>query len=516
MKNLLITLLLLFLNVAKASDCFSLNLTQPYFLNTEKIEGFLSFKNCEESFTNPLVRLELRRKDKIYAHLLVKASNSFSPFAFDIPSDLQPDVYTLAAYHIGSRNTNITSQKILIVDFEFDANKNTSVGTDSYIITDTLSVDDPWQLHLDNSFDEGSDVSVTIASLEQLPHNKKWKKNESPRARFTYQYGHKPALYADFIEGRLLNKENNKPCKQCPIFLTIPTLRRAIYSDFTDENGNFQFKLLPFSGLEKAYFSAPELENKFKIEFREKELEIDTDYSHGQLSDFKELYPYISSYIRYRKAENYKPKEIADSIQIKQSYENILNLEAESTKIVLNEFIKVTSMREMFKEIIPHAGVKKNGTIWVYNDDFNQINPYAPVILLDGIVIDDHEFILSLNPEDLYQVSIVNRLKEMRKIGNYINRGIIAIYSRNGILTSDLPNLVSKEIEGSSELSKTSFSEFNREARFESSYSTVLKAGEQLANIDFKSYPGVFLIKMSSIDRKGFTITKEQIRIVIP
>jgi hypothetical protein len=101
-------------------------------------------------------------------------------------------------------------------------------------------------------------------------------------------------------------------------------------------------------------------------------------------------------------------------------------------EILLKDWVKLPLMDEVFFEIVPHAKLKKKGSVY----EMSIVDPLGktlydapPVMMIDGVIIKDPGIIASLNPEYVEKIDVI---KEQYMVGDYLFNGIVNIISKSG------------------------------------------------------------------------------------
>ncbi|MEI7828726.1 MAG: hypothetical protein WCI31_03095 [Prolixibacteraceae bacterium] len=101
-------------------------------------------------------------------------------------------------------------------------------------------------------------------------------------------------------------------------------------------------------------------------------------------------------------------------------------------EIILKDWVKLSSMEEVFFEIVPQVKLKKNGSIYemLLVDPFGKIlYDTPPVIMIDGVIIKDPGIIANLDPENVEKIDIV---KKRYIVGDYLFNGIVNVITSSG------------------------------------------------------------------------------------
>jgi hypothetical protein len=147
------------------------------------------------------------------------------------------------------------------------------------------------------------------------------------------------------------------------------------------------------------------------------------------------LLPYISDWsINYQVGKIYESSSIGMSllspsgqpINLKRFYGK------PDTEILLKDWDKLTTMEEVFFEIVPHFKLKKKGSVYemFLTDPFgNILYDTPPILMIDGVIIKDPTIIANLNPEQVEKIEVE---KEQYMVGDYLFNGILNVITNNG------------------------------------------------------------------------------------
>jgi len=101
-------------------------------------------------------------------------------------------------------------------------------------------------------------------------------------------------------------------------------------------------------------------------------------------------------------------------------------------EIVLDDFIKLPVMQEIFFELLPGVNLRKRKDdyeITIFDPVENQVYDKAPLLLIDGVVINDAALIAGLDPE---LVEKIDALKCRYFVGEHLLNGIVNVITRAG------------------------------------------------------------------------------------
>jgi hypothetical protein len=109
-------------------------------------------------------------------------------------------------------------------------------------------------------------------------------------------------------------------------------------------------------------------------------------------------------------------------------------------ELVLDDYIKLPVMEEIFFEIIPGVSLKKRRgsyEITLTNPSTNTINVLPPSLFVDGVRIDKADIIANIDPEFVEKIDVV---LERYLIGDYLFNGIVNVITKRADFSSvELP-----------------------------------------------------------------------------
>lgn len=130
--------------------------------------------------------------------------------------------------------------------------------------------------------------------------------------------------------------------------------------------------------------------------------------------------------------------------RIRTQYENFFNNEekniprksrfygAPNFEVRLDDYISLPDFVEVCRELMPGIRLRKEGDNYVFSVFDVRTRTFLenpPALLLDGVLIDDPDIIVSLAPSDIDRIETVNR---RTYYGEYRFDGMVAVYTREG------------------------------------------------------------------------------------
>ena len=98
----------------------------------------------------------------------------------------------------------------------------------------------------------------------------------------------------------------------------------------------------------------------------------------------------------------------------------------------MKDFIKLSSMEEVFFELIPHTSLKNINS--VYDISFvdllgEKLYDKAPVLMIDGVIVKNPSVIANLDPELVEKIDVV---REKYIVYDYLFHGLLNLITKTG------------------------------------------------------------------------------------
>ena len=241
-------------------------------------------------------------------------------------------------------------------------------------------------------------------------------------------------LEGHLISGYLRVKVTDEPLKNTDLSLSFVGKTASCQFGKTDENGEFNF-VVKQSGLNEIVIQplSPDISGYY--------IELNQPF----ISTFSKVTPgkfYIDS------SKSDEINKVIVGMQINNIYEPFRQKMPDNAKNIIPDFygkpensirmadyIELTSLREVVKEILPNVyTLKQNG-----KHDFKLINKFRgqpfenkPLILVDGVPIYDYEKVLSINSKEIERADIINT---RYFISGNIFDGIVSFITKKGNLS---------------------------------------------------------------------------------
>lgn len=241
-----------------------------------------------------------------------------------------------------------------------------------------------------------------------------------------------------FLSGRLVNKNSQTADSGKYIFMSIPGKVAVFQYAKTDKNGNFSFNIPINEELKDIIIQPEEVNGKNTIKIESSFSEDYLPVENTPDSSFTEIPSYISKWsVNYQVRKIYgfsyteiPVKQFISSLKPKRFYGK------PDIELVLNDYIKLPVMQEVFFEIMPGVFLKNRKSIYeisITDPVTNIIFKSPPVLFIDGVIINDAGIIASLDPEIVEKIDAV---KEKYFVGDFLFSGLVNVITKAGDYSS--------------------------------------------------------------------------------
>ena len=244
-----------------------------------------------------------------------------------------------------------------------------------------------------------------------------------------------PELEGHLISGYIRSRTAGESLKNIDLSLALVGKTARCQFGKTDENGQFNF-VVKETGMNEIVIQP------LSADLNEYYVELNQPFSN-KFSNYKPTSLYIDS------SKLMEINNVIVSMQINNIYESLRHSNPENSilsipdfygkpenTIKMTDYIELTSVREVVKEIIPNVyTLKQNG-----RSDFKLINKFRgqpfenkPLILLDGIPIYDIDKVLNINSKEIERIDVINT---RYFFSEYVFDGIVSFVTDKGNLSA--------------------------------------------------------------------------------
>jgi hypothetical protein len=260
-----------------------------------------------------------------------------------------------------------------------------------------------------------------------------------------------PAFYFPFnnqfkIKGSVLSKSDNKPAPDSTQVIAYLQKNAMGYEAYT-KNGNFEIPLVfDFWGEDVIFFTVRKnskcADAQYAISIAEDNVDLKTNWNSQEK---KEEDPYATYALKRNvisKSFTFFAQDNMASMNSKSPNE-VLEEEFQGADYVSNvgDYVVFPTMEDFLKEVVSFAQVRKKGTeasIRLYYRYEKSVTFYKqdPIYIIDGIMTSSTAKFLSIKPEDVLSIKIINNPNKLSQLGSLGQYGVIFIESKKGNLFS--------------------------------------------------------------------------------
>ncbi|MFC2136623.1 hypothetical protein ACFLTE_00460 [Bacteroidota bacterium] len=218
-----------------------------------------------------------------------------------------------------------------------------------------------------------------------------------------------PEMHGDLLQGTIYDRKSKLPINNVTVYQSLIDSVGQLKVAKTNEKGEFYFILNKYNNNAEIVLSVPDTTNKFKIEVKDE---------------------FYNKYCKIIK-ENYVPDKTLDkfierkmiNIQVNDAYSEYIPkikntyLQEEmnfygnpDVSYLFSDYIKLPNVDEFIFEIVHGVIVvrrNKKRQIRVISNYSQNVIGENPLILIDGVPINDHKAVLKLRPDKLKSISAV-------------------------------------------------------------------------------------------------------------
>lgn len=212
------------------------------------------------------------------------------------------------------------------------------------------------------------------------------------------------------ISGLLRNSNTKEPLANHRIFASVLGSQPQIHSYLSDEKGNFIFSLNQLEGTKDVGLTMDSINNI------DAEIIVFSDFSK-RFPLFRDFPLQIDSSYEKLLVEMYRNRQIEYKFtEVVLSYEKYIDtipfpFQDVQTSILLEDFIELPTMQEVFNEIITYVNARKRGgkyTLNVLNDATETLYD-KPLVLIDNLPVFDIDNIMRIKPSKVEKIEVITR-----------------------------------------------------------------------------------------------------------
>lgn len=227
-----------------------------------------------------------------------------------------------------------------------------------------------------------------------------------------------PESQGMILSGKVIKQ--NKPTTRVNISFFRDEL--GSYIAYTDSMGNFRMGLPYEFGAVEAFAYCEDTSTIIKLisQYRQitTNLPEELDLSTAEQTLLQQMN--FQASVHYKNTQN-RPRDTKPN----NSFYGTPNY-----SIIFSEYIELPSLQEYFSELFPSVSIRKENDrnkVKIGNAPYS--NPiFEPLLLLDMLKISNISQILSLQPEDIHRIEVID---QNYRLGGQTYSGIISVFSKN-------------------------------------------------------------------------------------
>ncbi len=245
---------------------------------------------------------------------------------------------------------------------------------------------------------------------------------------------HLPELDGMILSGTLKNSLSDEPVGNTKVVCSLVGGIAKCQVFETTDSGDFHF-VINESGLQEIVIQPIDtLLNEYYVELKS---DFSNSFDHffpGSFClDTNKLEELNKSIISMQIENLYKPYRQPSHFEAARS--DLYSFYGDPEyKVEISDFIKLTTVREVIKEIIPYVRTRTldgRSFIRVVSDIESKAFDNAPFVIVDGIPFNDFDQILGMNSTDMERIEVINR---RYFIDDHVFDGIIHFVTKKGNL----------------------------------------------------------------------------------
>jgi len=335
-------------------------------------------------------------------------------------------------------NTNLS----ISVASKAGSQKNFDVN--EYLIFGTEFGDIPW---LNRSEMKTTDLSAEYIDKFLLTVKSNWIDWRTILSETLPVFRYKIEEDDHYLSGKLDNQNPQSSNKEKLLYLSIPGKQADFQYAITDSAGNFDFYTQIDRG-QKDIIIQPAVVDGSNIIKMESSFSQTYNNSEKSIEVINNINPpYLLKWnVNYQVGKIYKQSSVGNPLTTSVPQQKPVRFYGRPDyELVMEEYIKLPVMQEVFFELLPGIIMKTNkagSSISIINPADKQIFKDPPLLMVDGVIVKDPALIVNLDPEQVEEIDVVNT---EYIVGDLILYGIINVITRNGDFSSiQLPDYAVK------------------------------------------------------------------------
>jgi hypothetical protein len=242
-----------------------------------------------------------------------------------------------------------------------------------------------------------------------------------------------------FIRGRLVDANSGRPMEEVVSVTFYFSNTGKVYTIWTDASGLLEaYFLFDYYGDEELFYWI----EKNGMRIKGVRLELDNDlpkYGRVEKPEVRSTPDNYYAYANFR-SEIFQSyfyfieKKLPVNLQI-VSPNHVLEgfLSGVDIDIDLDDYLRFPTMQETLREVVPFLScvrTKGQDVVRVYRPDIHQVSSGPPIFMIDGVITDDVDYFLGLDPEKVDKIKLVQSSAKLNKLGVLGRNGFVLVETK--------------------------------------------------------------------------------------
>ncbi len=252
------------------------------------------------------------------------------------------------------------------------------------------------------------------------------------------------------LSGQIISKTTGSPPPDSTIIISYLQKNTVGYEGYSSK-GQFQIPILfDFWGDDQIFLTlqrkSKSLDNEYNIVVNKDSLALPDRWSSAETAKTSPYGEFAFNKQIITNSYSFFGREQTTSLKV-QGSNDILEEEFQGADATINiaDYVLFPTMEDLLREVVPFVQFQKRGSrqnikmtyryersIKIYKDD--------PLYIIDGFMSRDTPFFLSIKPENLLAIKIINNPNKLDQLGKLGENGIIFVESKKGNLFSSTGN----------------------------------------------------------------------------
>jgi hypothetical protein len=237
-----------------------------------------------------------------------------------------------------------------------------------------------------------------------------------------------------FITGQLIEKATGIPVKGKKVFLSRPGKTATFQYSVTDSSGLFSFTLPVSNEIYDMIIQPEDIGVRSSIMFESSFAGAHRSDSYSPDTSVTVFHDLVSKLgVNFQVNRIYGLNSIADTIYPVSESKALKRFYGKpDIELTMSDYIQLPLMEEVFFELTPGVQLKRKRdsySMTIADPASNRIYEKAPVLLIDGVVINDPAVLAALDPETVEKIDVI---KDLYMVGDYIFFGIVNVITVAG------------------------------------------------------------------------------------